>query len=97
MFPRYGGRPSDIATCTLVVGHMSKFRKRPVIVDAEQYDGLCPLTIQTLEGPIIASPGDWIITGIKGEKYPCKPEIFRASYEPVEPDAGSTKTRQSPS
>jgi hypothetical protein len=50
-----------------------------------------------LEGLIIANPGDWIITGIKGEKYPCKPEILRASYEPVEPDVGSTKTRQSPS
>ncbi len=70
---------------------MSKFRKRPLIVDAEQYNGLYPLAIQTLEGPIIARPGDWIITGIKGEKYPCKPEIFRASYEPVEPDVGSTK------
>lgn len=32
----------------------------------------------------IASPGDWIIRGIKGELYPCKPDIFEATYEPVE-------------
>ncbi len=39
--------------------------------------------IQTLEGGHIVCPGDWIITGIKGEHYPCKPDIFEASYEPV--------------
>lgn len=40
--------------------------------------------INTLEGPHIVSPGDWIITGIKGEKYPCKPDIFAETYEAVE-------------
>lgn len=40
--------------------------------------------IPTLEGRHIVCPGDWIITGIKGEKYPCKPDIFEATYEPVE-------------
>lgn len=40
--------------------------------------------IQTLEGPMMVSPGDWIITGAKGERYPCKPDIFAATYEPVE-------------
>jgi len=39
--------------------------------------------IKTLEGDMIASAGDWIIKGIKGEFYPCKPDIFEASYEPV--------------
>lgn len=39
--------------------------------------------IQTLEGAMIVSEGDWIITGIQGEKYPCKPDIFEATYEPV--------------
>ena len=39
--------------------------------------------IQTLEGPMTASPQDWIIRGVKGEFYPCKPDIFAASYEPV--------------
>lgn len=40
--------------------------------------------IKTLEGDMIASPGDWIIRGVKGELYPCKPDIFAATYEPAE-------------
>ena len=38
--------------------------------------------IDTLEGGHIACPGDWIITGVKGEMYPCKPDIFEATYQP---------------
>jgi hypothetical protein len=40
--------------------------------------------IDTLEGGHIVCPGDWIITGVKGENYPCKPDIFAATYEAVE-------------
>lgn len=58
-----------------------KFRKKPVVVEAYQTN--TELIIETLEGPIHASPGDWIITGIKGEKYPCKPDVFSKTYEPV--------------
>lgn len=43
------------------------------------------LQIKTLEGTMTAIPGDWIIRGIKGEFYPCKPHIFEATYEPVVP------------
>jgi len=39
--------------------------------------------IDTLEGGHIVCPGDWIITGVKGEHYPCKPDIFTATYEAV--------------
>ena len=39
--------------------------------------------IDTLEGGHIVCPGDWIITGVKGENYPCKPDIFEATYEAV--------------
>ena len=42
------------------------------------------LMIATLEGVMSASPGDYIIRGVKGEFYPCKPDIFHATYEPVE-------------
>lgn len=45
----------------------------------------CSLSIQTLEGVMFASIGDWIIRGIKGEIYPCKPDIFAATYEELEP------------
>lgn len=42
------------------------------------------LLIATLEGVMQAKPGDYIIRGVQGEFYPCKPEIFEATYEPVE-------------
>lgn len=42
------------------------------------------IVIETLEGDITASLGDWIIKGVKGEFYPCKPDIFDATYEPAE-------------
>jgi hypothetical protein len=40
--------------------------------------------IDTLEGGHTVCPGDWVITGVQGERYPCKPDIFEATYEPVE-------------
>lgn len=40
--------------------------------------------IDTLEGGHIVCPGDWIVTGVQGERYPVKPDIFAATYEPVE-------------
>jgi hypothetical protein len=42
------------------------------------------ITIETLEGMMWASLGDWIIKGVKNEFYPCKPDIFEATYEPIE-------------
>jgi hypothetical protein len=72
-----------------------KFRKKPVVIEATQWfkNGDHPAVyiwyrgrprVDTLEGPMFVTPGDWIITGIKGEHYPCKPDIFEATYEPVE-------------
>jgi hypothetical protein len=43
--------------------------------------------IRTLEGMMHVTVGDWIITGVKGEHYPCKPDIFDMTYEPVEESA----------
>lgn len=88
---------------------MPKFRKKPVVIEARQFDGtqasaatlaewigpsadvlnsevLGPqrLHIKTLEGVHEATPGDWIIKGVKGEFYPCKPDIFAATYDPVD-------------
>lgn len=40
--------------------------------------------VNTLEGQMKVSPGDWIITGVKGERYPCKPDIFEMTYEAME-------------
>lgn len=74
-----------------------KFRKKPVVIEAVQFTGdifvhksICrnpdggDAYIPTLEGNMIVSPGDWVITGVKGENYPCKPDIFEATYERVE-------------
>lgn len=60
---------------------MAKFRKKPVIIEAYQTNK--ELDIPTLEGIMHADIGDWIITGVKGEQYPCKPDIFEQTYEPV--------------
>lgn len=58
-----------------------KFRKRPVVIEAYQTDK--ELDIQTLGGTMHANVGDWIITGVNGEQYPCKPDIFDKTYEPI--------------
>lgn len=75
---------------------MARFRKKPVVVEAEQwrgpgfdlpagcYERSGNIYIDTLEGVLHVAPGDWIITGVNGEKYPCKPDIFAKTYEPVE-------------
>lgn len=46
-------------------------------------EGKPTLTIQTLEGDMVANVGDFIIKGIKGEFYPCKPDIFESTYEEI--------------
>lgn len=58
-----------------------EYRKKPVTVKAYQTDE--ELEIETLEGTMRADVGDFIIKGIKGEPYPCKPDIFYATYEKV--------------
>lgn len=57
------------------------FRKRPVVVQAERIPaGADPVIIQTREGEMLGHPGDWIITGVEGERYPCADSIFRKTY-----------------
>lgn len=89
-----------------------RFTKRPVTIEAIQYDEHDPtpaiewirdndgsawletriatasrpavIAIETLEGTMNAQPGDWIIRGVQGEFYPCKPDIFEATYKPAQ-------------
>jgi hypothetical protein len=88
----------------------SLWRKRPVTIEAVQFDGTNALAIVawmgaryvsagvngdrlvivTLEGNMTASPGDWILKGVQGEFYPCKPDIFEATYEAARPDEASS-------
>ena len=103
---------------------MPKYRKKPVVIEARQWDGTAEgatpiidwvltgssvaryfeereelragngevaqraeptrILIQTLEGAVHASPGDYVIKGVQGEFYPCKPDIFQATYEAVD-------------
>lgn len=62
-----------------------KYRKKPVVIKAYKTDK--ELDIETLEGTMHASVGDYIITGVRGEKYPCKPDIFEQTYEPADASA----------
>lgn len=62
-----------------------KVRSSPVLEPTPDSPTGLYLQIETLEGVMTAIPGDWIIRGIKGEFYPCKPDIFAATYEPVPP------------
>ena len=89
---------------------MTQYRKKPVAIEARQWDGsvesyrsiteapeykdlvcnmlydgqkVASFDIITLEGVHIVTPGDFIIKGVKGEFYPCKPDIFEAIYEAV--------------
>lgn len=74
---------------------MKNYRKRPVVIEAMKFlSGESPQIegvryypeedacyIDTLEGKMRATPGDWIIRGVNGELYPCKPDIFDATYD----------------
>lgn len=78
---------------------VKRFVKRPVVIEAIQFKGNFEeieqfvggdavfrdgyLVIATLEGPLHAAPNDWIIKGVKGEFYPCKPDIFEETYSPA--------------
>lgn len=55
----------------------------PDVLDNPELKSTDMPVIETLEGLLTASPGDWIIKGVKGEFYPCKPHIFAATYERV--------------
>lgn len=61
-----------------------------VEVDVDTGDPLIYMLIPTLEGDHLATQGDWIIKGVNGELYPCKPDIFEKTYEPVEGPAVET-------
>ena len=54
------------------------------VVVHRRLDAVPRLEIATLEGTMTALEGDWIIKGVKGEFYPCKPDIFEATYEAVQ-------------
>lgn len=64
---------------------MPKYRKKPVEIEAVQIKN--KMTVETLEGTMTGNPGDWLITGVNGEQYFCKDDIFHKTYEPVNDNA----------
>lgn len=88
--PKFRKKPAVIDAEQLIVGSDSLAKYVPDGVnfgwpcgpdEAHHLSG--KFWVSTLEGPLIASDRDWIITGVKGERYPCKPDIFAATYEPA--------------
>ena len=79
---------------------MAKYVKKPVVIEAVQWfemgdhpevveepkspTGFAIKTLENTETGQHVTPGDWIITGVQGENYPCKPDVFEQTYEPYE-------------
>jgi len=84
MGANHGSRINDAVSRTedVPVGVSKKYIKRPIPIEAYQTD--CETIIHTLEGDMKAMPGDYIVTGVNGEQYPVKKEIFEKTYEEAE-------------
>ena len=63
---------------------MPRYRKKPIVIYAEKITK--PLYIRTLEGIMEGRVGDYLVTGVKGEKYPCRADIFKETYELIKDD-----------
>ena len=68
----------------MIADKVKKYVKKAVVIEAYQTDK--EMVIHTLEGDMLAMPGDYIITGVNGEQYPCKPDIFDKTYEEYKED-----------
>lgn len=81
---RYRKKPVVIDAVQFVNGEQPSNFAADVIAGNVRYTEEGTMLIRTLEGVMEAQSGDWIIRGVKGELYPCKPDIFAATYEPAE-------------
>ena len=79
---KYRKRPVVIEACQWTVGNLDEVASWCSAFVLSSPDDSA-LYIATLEGDMRCDPNDWIIKGIKGEFYPCKPDIFEATYEEV--------------
>jgi hypothetical protein len=82
--PKFRKKPVVIEAIQVVDAWFDGDHPNPLHVTGIIYDPKerC-VFIETLEGKMRGDMGDWIITGVQGEKYPCKPDIFEATYEPA--------------
>lgn len=82
--PKFRKKPVVIEAVQVTDGwfdddHPNPNHPKEVVIDPAKRT----VTISTLEGDMTAQVGDWIITGVNGERYPCKPDIFEKTYDPV--------------
>lgn len=83
--PKFRKKPVEIEAIQYVPGGQSLVESWMVGHGARNQFGVAfdNVVIHTLEGTMTANPGDWIIRGVKGEFYPCKPDIFATTYDEV--------------
>lgn len=85
---KYRKKPVEIEAFRLGIDYMpdwfmDRVTTNDIILRSDEARGIAAAEINTLEGVMRADYGDFIIKGVKGEIYPCKPDIFAATYEPV--------------
>lgn len=81
---KYRKKPVVIEAIQFRIGEQDGALASHVVDGDIRYTEEGTMLIKTLEGVMEAQPGDWVIRGVKGELYPCKPDIFAATYELVE-------------
>jgi hypothetical protein len=83
--PQYRKKPVVIEAIQIPFYEMEAefLHGNPDVIFKRENGQIIEAIISTLEGTMTGNPGDWIIRGVKGEIYPCKPDIFAATYDPV--------------
>lgn len=81
---QFTGIPPDGTNATPIIDWILSEGDRAARFEVDVATDEAFINIDTLEGTMRASVGDWIIRGVQGEFYPCKPDIFDATYEPTE-------------
>ena len=81
---RFRKKPVEIEAIQYVGTNLVQVAQFIADRDGQFIPSIGQIDIVTLEGTMTASPGDWVICGTEGELYPCKPDAFAATFEPVE-------------
>lgn len=89
MSEKYRNKPVVIEAMQFTNTNLSDIAKWLCDCDRSFQSNGETITLSTLEGVMMASLNDWIIKGVKGEFYPCKPDIFEMTYEPVSTQPGA--------
>jgi hypothetical protein len=82
--PKFRNKPVVIEAVKFRAGEQDAAFDEDVRAGVVRFPEDGTMLIHKQEGDMVARPGDWVIRGVKGELYPCKPDSFAATYEPVE-------------